>query len=250
VPCRVHETKRHGWRTRHQSAASLGVGDAFGLSGAKPDDAVQPQHKRVGERLGAEGEVSGARTSRSRVNGPQGCSLTTSWLQRSGERHLVTVGSSAGASQDVRVGGNGGDEPAVASHHLDQAGSCAWAVRVFQLRDRGFTFSTRSYSRPERVGIPPIEDILGREVVSSNRRAANRSWQVRSNARLQQRRAAASGGGSPGGEPCGRQGVSKSAVEGQAPPAERRSESAASESRAATDHTQRKLSRRKTASLW
>jgi hypothetical protein len=55
---------------------------------------------------------------------------------------------------------------------------------VFQLRDRGFTFSPRSYSRPERVGIAPIEDILGREVVSSNRRASNRSWQVRSNVRL------------------------------------------------------------------
>jgi hypothetical protein len=120
VPCRVHETKRHGWRTRHQSAASLGVGDAFGLSGAKPDDAVQPQHKRVGERLGAEGEVSGARTSRSRVDGPQGCSLTTSWLQTFGERHPVLVGSSVGASQDVKAGGNGVDEPAVASHHLDR----------------------------------------------------------------------------------------------------------------------------------
>lgn len=53
-----------------------------------------------------------------------------------------------------------------------------------QLRDRGFTFSTRNYSRPARVGIAPIEDILGSEVVSSNRRAANRSWHVRSNVRL------------------------------------------------------------------
>lgn len=58
----------------------------------------------------------------------------------------------------------------------------AWAARVLQLRNRGFTFSTRNYSRPARVGIAPIKDILGREVVSSNRRAVDRSWRVRSNA--------------------------------------------------------------------
>lgn len=49
---------------------------------------------------------------------------------------------------------------------------------------RGFNFSTRSDSQPERVGIKPIEDILGREVVSSNRRAVNRSWCVRNSERL------------------------------------------------------------------
>ena len=80
-------------------AAPLGVGDAFGLSGANPEDAVQPQHKRVGERLGAEGEVSGVRASCSRVGGHQGCSLITSRLQRSGERYPVLVGSSVRASQ-------------------------------------------------------------------------------------------------------------------------------------------------------
>jgi hypothetical protein len=57
--------------------------------------------------------------------------------------------------------------------------------------NRGFTFSTRNYSRPARVGIAPIEDILGREVVSSNRRAVDRSWQVRSNAAFQQERSGA-----------------------------------------------------------
>jgi len=34
------------------------------------------------------------KASRSGVGGHQGCSLTTSWLQRSGERHPVFVGSS------------------------------------------------------------------------------------------------------------------------------------------------------------
>lgn len=56
--------KRHDWRTRHQIAASLGAGDAFGLSGAELWDAVQPQHLRVGERLGACGEVREVRASR------------------------------------------------------------------------------------------------------------------------------------------------------------------------------------------
>lgn len=64
------------------------------------------------------------KASRSGVGGHQGCSLTTSWLQRSGERHPVFVGSSGWASQDAWSGGNGEGEPAAASHHLDQAGGC------------------------------------------------------------------------------------------------------------------------------
>jgi hypothetical protein len=60
--------------------------------------------------------------------------LTISWLQRSGKRHLVLVGSSVGASQDVMVEGNGVDELATASHHPDRAGGSTWAARVFQLR--------------------------------------------------------------------------------------------------------------------
>jgi len=114
---------------------------------------------------------------------------------------------------------------------------------------RGFNFSTRSDSQPERVGIDPIEDILGREVVSSNRRAVNRSWRVRKSGRLLGGERAASRGGSLGAAPCERQGMSESAVEGQAPPAERRRELVTGESRVTTNRTQRKLSRRKTASL-
>lgn len=60
------------------------------------------------------------RASRSGVGGHQGCSLTTSWLQRSGERHPVIVGSSGWASQGARSGGNGGDQSAAASHNLDR----------------------------------------------------------------------------------------------------------------------------------
>jgi hypothetical protein len=103
--CEAHGQEGHDWRTRHQIAASLGVGDAFGLSGAKPADLVQLQHVRVGERPGADGEVREVRASRSRVGGHQGCSLTTSWLQRLSERHPVLVGSSARAPQGVLVRG-------------------------------------------------------------------------------------------------------------------------------------------------
>lgn len=114
---------------------------------------------------------------------------------------------------------------------------------------RGFNFSTRSDSQPERVGIKPIEDILDREVVSSNRRAVNRSWRVRKSGRLFGGERAEPGGGSLGAAPHERQGMSESAVEGQAPPAERRRELVTGESRVTTNRTQTKLSRRKTASL-
>jgi len=114
---------------------------------------------------------------------------------------------------------------------------------------RGLNFSTRSDSQPERVGIEPIEDILDREVVSSNRRAVNRSWRARKSGRLFGGERAVSRGGSLGAAPGERQGMSESAVEGQAPPAERRRELVTGESRVTTNRTQRKLSRRKTASL-
>jgi hypothetical protein len=119
------------------------------------------------------------RASRSRVGGHQGCSLTTSWLQRSGERHPVIVGSSGWASQGAWSGGNGGDEPAAASHNLDRREAVSVGSTGAPVTNRGFTFSTRNYSRPARVGIAPIKGILGREVVSSNRRAVDRSWRVR-----------------------------------------------------------------------
>jgi len=114
--------------------------------------------------------------------------------------------------------------------------------------NRQFNFSTRSYSRPERVGINPIEGILGSEIVSLNRRAVNRSWCVRSSVRLLGGERAVTRAGSLGAAPCMRQGMSESTAEGQAPPAERRRELAAGESQVATNRTQRKLSRRKTAS--
>lgn len=103
--CEARGQEGHDWRTRHQIAASLGAGDAFGLFGAKPADLVRPQHERVGERPGVGGEVREVRASRSRVGGHQGCSLTTSWLQRSSERHPVLVGSSGWTSQGVLVRG-------------------------------------------------------------------------------------------------------------------------------------------------
>lgn len=86
------------------------------LVGRSPTSALSG----VGERLGACGEVREVRASRSGVGGHQGCSLTTSWLQRSGERHPVFVGSSGWASRGAWSGGNGGGESAAASHNLDR----------------------------------------------------------------------------------------------------------------------------------
>jgi hypothetical protein len=118
------------------------------------------------------------RASCSRAGELQGCSLTTSRLQRSGERHPVLVGSSIRTSQGVRIEGNGGDEHATASHHRDRREAVCMRQGCSSY-ESGIHFSTRSDSRPEKVGIEPIEGILGREVVSSNRRAVNRSWRVR-----------------------------------------------------------------------
>lgn len=118
------------------------------------------------------------RAARSRVGGHQGCSLITSRLQRFGERYPVLVGSSVGASQGVRSGGNGGGESAAASHHPDRR-EAARGRQGCSSYEKGIN-TFRLVATPDRkVGIEPIEDILGRELVSSNRRAVNRSWRVR-----------------------------------------------------------------------
>jgi hypothetical protein len=159
-------------------AAPLGVGDAFGPSGANPEDAVRAQHKRVEWRLGAEGGVSEVRAPRSRVGGHQGCSLTTSRLQRFGERYPVLVGSSVGRRKALQSGGNGEGESAAASHHPDRR-EAARRRQGCSSYEKGIN-TFRLVATPDRkVGIEPIEGILGREVVSSNRQAANRSWRVR-----------------------------------------------------------------------
>lgn len=67
---------------RRQFAASLEIGDAFGQVDASSEDVGSNPFQAFGRRPTAEGEVGEMRVSRSGIGGLQGCTLTTSRLQR------------------------------------------------------------------------------------------------------------------------------------------------------------------------
>lgn len=90
-----------------------------------------------------------------------------------GERHLVWRGPGS-----LRRVGHAAHQRDSASHHRDgrEAGERGKGARA--VRSLTITFMTRRHPGRE-AGIDPIEGVLGREVVSLNRRAMDRLWLTR-----------------------------------------------------------------------
>lgn len=117
------------------------------------------------------------RVSRARVGGFQGCSLTTSWLQRLA-RGILSRGVSVVRSASCRGRCTKRDQLERAPHHRDRRGA--------ETSGKGVPAGSRVLHRfrhsatPHRkMGIEPIEDILGCETVSSNQQAGDQPWVAR-----------------------------------------------------------------------